>query len=141
MQSGSKTQESASPPESMLKETSPARRWLWTAWSLTLVVVVVGSLMPGAWLARIQTDVAPLNDKLFHFAGYCLLSGLPALASRRPREMVGFAIATGVLGVALEFCQKLAPGRTVELADLGANNFGVLVGATLGWLFRGVVRL
>lgn len=125
----------------MLKEMSPIRRWLWRAWGVTLALVIVGSLLPGAWMARIQTDVAPVSDKLLHFVGYCLLAALPALASRRTTGIVGCVVAVVMLGAMLEVFQRFVPGRAVELADLGANNLGVLTGASLGWVLRGIVRL
>jgi len=120
---------------------SPNRRWLWVAWCVTLVMVVIGSLLPGPWMARIQTSVFPASDKLFHFTGYCLLAALPALGSRRRLEIVAFAAVAVLLGVVLEISQRLVPGRVVDLADLGANNLGVFTGAALGWLLRSIFRL
>jgi VanZ family protein len=68
-----------------------------------------------------------VNDKLLHFSAYLLISLLAGVLFRR---RVAFALAGGavLLGVALEFVQKLVPGRNFEIRDMIANTLGVIVG-------------
>ena len=40
------------------------------------------------------------------------------------------------LGVALDFGQKLVPGRDFEIRDMFINGFGVLTGIAIGILSR-----
>jgi VanZ family protein len=44
-----------------------------------------------------------------------------------------------LLGVALEFGQKLVPGRAFEIRDMFINGAGVLTGFAIGILSRRIV--
>jgi VanZ family protein len=46
------------------------------------------------------------------------------------------ALAMVLLGVALEFAQKLSPGRSCEIGDMALNGAGVLAGIGIGGLWR-----
>ena len=58
--------------------------------------------------------------------------------------MIGFRRTTGVVcalamiltGIALEFAQRLVPGRSFEIADMVANTLGVFTGIGLVWVER-----
>jgi VanZ family protein len=47
------------------------------------------------------------------------------------------AAAAVPLGVALEFAQRLVPGRSFEVGDMVANTLGVCAGLALAALLRG----
>jgi VanZ family protein len=68
-----------------------------------------------------------INDKFEHFAAYLVLAFLPALHERRP-ALAATLLGAIVMGVALEFLQRLSPGRTFEIADMVADTIGVLSG-------------
>jgi VanZ family protein len=49
------------------------------------------------------------------------------------------ALSMILLGVALEFGQKLVPGRAFEIRDMFINGFGVLTGIAIGILSRRIL--
>jgi VanZ family protein len=49
------------------------------------------------------------------------------------------ALSTIVLGVALEFGQRLIPGRSFEVRDMFINGAGVLTGIAIGILSRRIL--
>ena len=63
---------------------------------------------------------------MIHYWAYTALAGIP---------MFGFAYLNGILcalstvllGIALEFLQRLVPGRSFETADILANTVGALI--------------
>jgi VanZ family protein len=111
--------------------------FLFALWLLVLSVIVVGSLLPGAIAARIPLAAAHLTDKDAHFLGYSTLAFLSLLAF--PHFLSGLVCATAAvpLGVALEFAQRLVPGRSCEVGDMIANTLGVCAGLALAALLRG----
>lgn len=106
-------------------------------WLLVLAVVVVGSLLPGAIAARIPLAAAHLSDKDVHFLGYSALAFLSLFAF--PHCLTGLVCAAAAvpLGAALEFAQRLVPGRSFEVGDMIANTLGVCAGLALAALLRG----
>ena len=79
----------------------------------------------------------PVGDKALHIWGFvCLTMPMAVLWPRGLRWQAPAAIAYG--GV-IELLQPLV-GRQRELADLGADSLGVLVGAGLGLTARWIVR-
>ena len=65
------------------------------------------------------------------------LLALLAIKNRSPAVMAALAIV--LLGVALEFGQKLVPGRGFEVRDMFINGAGVLTGIAIGMLSRRMV--
>ena len=61
------------------------------------------------------------------------------VAIRRRSAAVLTALAMILLGVALEFGQKLSPGRSCEIRDMFINGAGVLTGIAIGILSRRIV--
>ncbi len=101
------------------------------------VIFVVSSL-------EIQVPVVrhvPFRDKGVHFVEYGILGWLCAAASARTWLSVpawrtaSFAVFISVLwGLSDEIHQAMVPGRSPELADLGADLLGAIAGA-VGWHF------
>jgi VanZ family protein len=106
-------------------------------WLLVLAAVITGSLLPGAVAARIPLAAAYLTDKDAHFLGYSALACLSLFAF--PHCLTGLVCAAAAvpLGVALEFAQRLVPGRSFEVGDMIANTLGVCAGLALVALLRG----
>ena len=103
-----------------------AVRCVWRAIGFGLVAIVIWlSLMPHP----IQIPVEQ-GDKLGHFGAYATLMFWFAQLDTRHRKRLAYAIGFVALGVALEFAQRLTDYRTFEVADMGANTVGVL----LGWI-------
>jgi len=76
---------------------------------------------------------------VLHFCGYTWLA-LPAFLTSNCRSLViTAALAMILLGVALEFGQKLVPGRAFEIRDMFINGFGVLTGIAIGTLSRRIL--
>ncbi len=110
------------------------------AWVLGLLVVIVGSLLPGDSLPIRELALLDISDKIEHFAAYAALAFLPAIHERR-RAVIFMALALVGLGVLLEFGQLLSVDRDFEIGDMVADAAGVCVGISLGLLLRSRFRL
>jgi VanZ family protein len=80
----------------------------------------------------------PVSEKMLHFWAYTWLALLALLAIERQSLAVMAALATIVMGVTLEFGQRLVLGRGFEVRDMFINGFGVLTGIAMGILSRHV---
>jgi VanZ family protein len=83
----------------------------------TLMVVVL-SLLPGKDLPAVG-----ISDKLEHVIAYAILALLGGLAF--PRATMLLAVMLSALGIAMEICQIVVPGRSAEIADAVADAIGV----------------
>jgi VanZ family protein len=70
------------------------------------------------------------GDKYGHIVAYSTLMIWFATIYHAVRERIGLAVAFILLGIALEFLQRLTGYRTFDIADMAADAFGVV----LGWL-------
>jgi VanZ family protein len=111
-------------------------RVILTAWGFAILVVVSGSLLPALLLRKLPAMAMTDNDKAAHFAAYLLLAMLPVFAADLLRLGVALALMMIPLGIAIEFFQRLIPGRSFEVLDIIANSLGVLTGVLLGIWFR-----
>ena len=66
------------------------------------------------------------SDKLEHFAAYATMMFWFAQIYRRNRVRWAIALAFVMLGITLEYFQRLSGYRTFEYADMAANTAGVL---------------
>lgn len=76
------------------------------------------------------------SAKVLHFCAYTWLALLALLPIKRRSLAVLAALAMILLGVALEFSQKLVPGREFEIRDMFINGTDVLTGFAFGILSR-----
>ena len=103
------------------------RTYLW--WLLRaafcLAVLVV------AWLSLLPQMPIPqglqVGDKIGHGLAYAAL-GFMATALMTPLAKLVLGTAVLAFGIAMEFAQGAVAGRTQELADVGANIVGMLLG-------------
>ncbi len=95
--------------------------WLGIGFMLIAVVIVL-SLMPS------PPHVAQFrgNDKVGHFAAYIAMTFWFAQIYTRNRVRWPIALAFVIMGISLEYLQRLGGYRTFEYADMGANAAGVL---------------
>jgi hypothetical protein len=121
-------------------EDAVTQKVAWTVWIVTLVLVVTGELLPGTSLPMRWISSTGISDKVLHYGAYTLLAGIPILGFF-PASGLRWALAMIPLGVALEFIQKLVPGRDFELADMVANTLGVLTGIAAGWAGRKMLSI
>jgi VanZ family protein len=70
---------------------------------------------------------------------YTWLALLAFLTIKRRSLAVMAALSMILLGVALEFGQKLIPGRSFEVRDMFINGAGVLIGLAIGILSRRIL--
>ncbi len=81
-------------------------------------------------------------DKLAHFATYLVFALLAVAVTRSTRSRLHACLAIILFSTALEFTQRLVPGRVFSLADLLANALGVGTAMLLTlWLWRPVAAL
>jgi VanZ family protein len=99
-----------------------SRRALASAFKLAFVIatlmVVVLSLLPGNDLPAVG-----ISDKLEHVIAYAILALLGGLAF--PEATMLLAVMLSALGIAMEICQMVVPGRSAEIADAVADAIGV----------------
>jgi len=105
-------------------------------WLLNILMVVTGSLTPASSPLIRAVGKLPVSSKVLHFCAYTWLALLALLAIKRLSTAVPAALAMILLGVALEFGQRLVPGRGFEIRDMFINAAGVLAGMALGILGR-----
>jgi VanZ family protein len=111
-------------------------RLLYVLWLLSILSVITGSLLPASSPAIRVIGMLPVSSKVLHFCAYTWLALLALLAIRRRSLAVLAALAMILLGVALEFGQKLVPGREFEIRDMFINGAGVVTGCAIGILSR-----
>jgi VanZ family protein len=92
------------------------------AFAVTVLTVIGLSLLPGRDLPQVG-----LSDKLEHVIAYAGMALTGGLAFPRGSAVLRLAILLPLLGIALEFCQLLVPGRSAEVADAVADTIGVLL--------------
>ena len=110
-------------------------------WSMLIVCVVIGSLLPAKSPVMAAIGSLHINDKAMHFCAYLALASVPVIGFRDRRRGIVAALSMFVLGVLLEGGQHFSPGRAVELGDVIANGAGVGCGALLGLPIRAVLAL
>ena len=108
--------------------------WLSLGW-LLVIVVIVGSLLPGP---VIQQITPPVNDKIEHFTAYfAMMIWFAGLYPRAKHLRVAGALL--FLGIALDVLQGTATTtRNFELLDIAADAVGIAVALGLAyWLLEG----
>jgi len=106
-------------------------------WAVLICCVVAGSLLPARSALIVAIGRLHISLKALHYLAYTLLALMAMIAVPR-RTNAALAIgATVLLGVAIEFAQKLAPGRSCEVRDMLINGAGVMTGVAVGLLGRG----
>jgi len=104
-------------------------------WTLAIVTVITGSLLPGNSFPIRALDRVPISDKIEHFVAYSLLVLLPALHEYR-RLVIISAIGAILLGIGLEFGQLYSGLRDYEVGDMIIDGVGVCLGLASGLAIR-----
>jgi VanZ family protein len=107
-------------------------RLLYVFWLLSILLVITGSLLPATSPVMHAVGRLPISAKMLHFCAYAWLALLALLAIKSRSQAVLAALAMILLGVALEFGQKLVPGRAFEIRDMFINGVGVFTGIAIG---------
>jgi len=110
-------------------------------WVVLICCVVVGSLLPGSSPAIVAIGRLHISLKLMHYCAYTLLALVALIAVPRRSTAVQAALAMILLGVGLEFGQKLVSGRSCEIRDMLINGCGVLTGIAIGMFCRRIVSV
>lgn len=91
-----------------------------------------------AWLMLTpRPPVAPVSDKIVHFAVYLTMTAFALSFSRSQLSIAGTATLTAMLASLLEYLQGFVPGRSFDPADLLANGAGI----ASGWLLAATLLL
>jgi VanZ family protein len=114
-------------------------RQLYPLLLLSILLVITGSLLPASSPVIRAVGRLPVNQKVLHFCSYTWLAVLAFLTIKRRSLAITAALSMILLGIALEFGQKLVPGRAFEVRDMFINGFGVLTGIAISILSRRVV--
>lgn len=99
-------------------------------WLLAMAATIVGELLPGNSAPMRLIAATHINDKTLHFTAYALLAFIPVFGFKLRRGLP-LSLSMILLGVALEFAQRLVPSRSFEIADMVANALGVFAGIVL----------
>ena len=110
------------------------KRLKYLIWMISVLLVVAGSLLPASSPAIRAVGMLQVDQKVLHFCAYAWLALLALIVVRRRSHAILIAVAMVLLGVTLEYGQKLVPGRAFEVRDMYINSFGVLTGVLLGIL-------
>lgn len=105
-------------------------------WAVQICCVVIGSLLSPESSVIGALSSLHISFKVLHFCAYTSLALTALISVRRRPAAVLAALAMILLGVALEFGQKLVPGRSFEVGDMFINGAGVLTGIAIGILSR-----
>ena len=122
----------------MLRQQSK-QTFILILWAVLICCVIVGSLLPARSPVIVGIGRLHISLKVLHFLAYTSLALMALIAIRRRSAAVLAALAMILLGVALEFGQKLSPGRSCEIRDMFINGAGVLTGISIGFLSRRIV--
>jgi hypothetical protein len=96
---------------------------LWLTIGFLLVILVIGAtLMRSIPYVPYFTGI----DKLGHFAAYVATTFWFGQIYARNRARWSIALAFVIMGMCLEYLQRMGGYRTFEYADMGANAAGVL---------------
>jgi VanZ family protein len=124
----------------MLRQQSK-QTFILILWAVLICCVIVGSLLPARSPVIVGIGRLHISLKVLHFFAYASLALIALVAIRRRPAAVLTALAMILLGVALEFGQKLSPGRSCEIRDMFLNGAGVVTGIAIGFLSRRVIPL
>ncbi|MEP7353339.1 MAG: hypothetical protein ABI824_08945 [Acidobacteriota bacterium] len=95
-------------------------------WAGAIVMVMLGSFLPGSsWLMKLA-DRLVLSDSIRHWTGYAVVTGLP-LFYENGKFRVRIAVGAFLMGVLIEILQG-ATGRDFEFSDICWNGCGVASG-------------
>ena len=117
----------------------------WRIASVVMMLLVLASaLMPAVWFFDDRASMLSwlkYSDKWLHALTFLILS-LWFAGQYRPRSYWRIAVGLMVFGLLIEFCQLLVSYRMADLADVGANTIGIVVGLLValaglgGWCLR-----
>jgi VanZ family protein len=99
-------------------------------WGVCLIVVIIGSLLPGNSAPMLAIESLGVSDKLEHCAAYAVLAFLPCVYERR-RVVAMLLTLAAAIGVLLEFGQLFSPARSFDVYDMLADGIGVMIGAAV----------
>ena len=116
---------------------SGVKRCLRIVWLIAILVVIIGSLLPGNSAPMRLLERLHINDKIEHFLAYAVLTFLPTI-HERGRIVAAAALGAVALGIGLEYAQLYSGWRDFELRDMLADAIGVLSGAAAGIPLRSV---
>lgn len=114
----------------IIKNGQPKPAVFQALWFVALTATVVGELLPGNSTVMRGVGATHISDKTLHFTAYAVLAFIPVFGFKL-RSGIPLAASMILLGVALEFAQRLVPFRGFEVADMMANALGVLSGMLL----------
>lgn len=110
----------------------PFARYMFIAWSLTIIIV---SSIPNVPTLKIQTARTVIRlDYLMHFCEYGFLTFVTFLSFAGKefkinyRKIILITASLILFAIADELHQKLIPGRTFNIKDLKSNMAGILAG-------------
>jgi len=108
-------------------------------WVVLICCVTVGSLLPARSPVIVVIGRLHISLKVLHYCAYTSLALIALVAMRRRSAAVLAALAMILLGVVLEFGQKLVQGRSCEIRDMVINGVGVLTGIAIGIFSRRII--
>jgi VanZ family protein len=100
------------------------RYWILVGAGLVIAVLLL-SLLP------LSVDLSEGKDKLSHFLAYGSMMFWFGMLYPAWRRQVQIGLALALMGVGVEYLQRLTGYRSFEVADMIANAVGVLIGWAL----------
>src|SRR6266852_4876989 len=111
-------------------------RVLRMVWGGCVLVVIIGSLLPGNSIPIQTLGRLHINDKVQHALAYAVLALLPVLHEQRRNSVALLLLVAVAMGILLELGQLYSPGRSFDTYDMLADVAGIMVGVAIGLLLR-----
>jgi VanZ family protein len=127
------------PPNTPLRAGSLTSILFFLAWIVLLAAWTVGLLSagaPGLISSLLPPGTSFYVSKTTHVAAYAFLAALVCWLSPRWAGRVALWLALLGHGALTEYLQQFVPGRTGQLADVGLDALGVLLGLSAGLALR-----
>ena len=129
-------------PSHVIEDASQAvraKQLLRSLWLASVLVVIIGSLLPSDSLPIRTLEHLPLSDKIEHVMLYAVLTFLPTIHERR-KHVIAIALGAIALGIGLEYAQLFTGWREFEIGDMVADAVGVCLGIAAAIPMRLIVR-
>jgi VanZ family protein len=118
-----------------LNEPAASPLLILITWTVLLVIVAVGELLPANTAPMRTLSALNVNDKILHIGAYAMVALVPAARLRWVLALFCLG-TTGCIGLVLEFLQQVVPGRSFDPKDVLANTIGILAGGGAGLWIR-----
>jgi len=108
----------------------------WTLFSLLLLALIIGVLMPGQWKHAVEGELPPFPWSMAaHFVLFAGIAAVPVYA-QGSRGRIYALVFAACLAIATELLQSFVPGRHPMVRDALIDLSGAFLGAWVQPMLR-----